>query len=215
MKINWKYAIGEILIVIIGITLAFSLNNWKESNTDKKQKKQYLENLIVDIEQEIGRLEKNQESIQGKLQEIGQIKPHLGKKQDDRDAIVRKIYGLARLVDFRPVNTTYQTLINSGDMKLINDFELRRTIEEHYALHKSVLKDYGRLEKIHENYLGDFFIYHIDYSELAKGNTDILDNPLIKNIITSIEGAYYLISQANKKCLESNHNLLEKIDSQL
>ena len=30
-KINWRYAIGELLIVIIGISVAFALNNWSAS----------------------------------------------------------------------------------------------------------------------------------------------------------------------------------------
>lgn len=37
-KINWTYAIGEIIIVIIGITIAFSLNRWAETAENRKTK---------------------------------------------------------------------------------------------------------------------------------------------------------------------------------
>ena len=215
MKLNWKYAIGEILIVIIGITLAFSLNNWKENRIDKNQKKQYLDNLVIDIKQEIEQLNKNQEEVNVKLQQIKTIKPFLGNKQPGRDTIVRKVFDLARMVNFYPENTTYQTLINSGDMKLIDNFVLRRGLEEHYALHKIVLQNYERIEKIHEKYLGDFFIYHIDFNKVFGGDVNFLDDPLIRNIITSIEGAYYLISQGNEKCVKSNEEILEKIENEL
>ncbi|MCB0706669.1 MAG: hypothetical protein KDC34_15245 [Saprospiraceae bacterium] len=215
MKINWKYAIGEVLIVIIGISLAFALNNWKERGANSTQKKQYLENLALDINQEISQLERNQEAVNEKLKTIEMVKPFLGKDPGRRDTIIRKVFELARLVNFYPENSTYQTLINSGDMKLIGNFQLRRSLEEHFALHKIVLQDYERIEKIHEKYLGDFFIYHINFNELRFGNTDFLDNPLIANIITSVEGAYYLVLKGNERCLKSNKDLLEKIEAEL
>jgi len=214
MKKKLKYAIGEILIVIIGISLAFSLNNWKENRVIRNQKIQYLDNLISDINQEILQLEENQESAKDKILKIKTIKPFLGNNQEQRDTIATKVFELARLIHFSPENSTYQTLINSGDMKLIGKFQVRRSIEEHYALHKIILQDYQRIEKIHEKYLGDFFIYHIDFNKLYNGNTDFLDNPLIRNIITSIEGAYYLVLESNIRCLDSNKELLDKIETE-
>lgn len=215
MKINWKYAIGEILIVIIGISIAYGLNNWSANQANAKQKRQYLDNLVMDIEEEIKQLEENQLAIQGKINDIQIVMPFLGQKQTKRDSIVSKVFALAQQVNFSPENTTYQTLINSGDMKLLNRFELRRQIEEHYALHKVVLKNYERIELIHKNYLGDFFIHQLDYQKLAKGNQDFLDKPLLRNIITSIQGAYYLVLRANKQCLESNRKLLNTIKTEL
>lgn len=47
-KINWKYAAGEIIIVIIGISIAFTLNSWAAGRKDKVLAKQYLENLKQD-----------------------------------------------------------------------------------------------------------------------------------------------------------------------
>ena len=166
MKIKWKYALGEILIVIIGISIAFWLNNWKENSANQQQKKQYLENLVLDIQQEINQLEENQKSIHDKLRRIKVIRPFLGVNEGNRDSIARHIFNLARTINFHPENTTHQTLINSRDMKLINDFQLRRNMQEHYAFHKQVLQNYERIHKIHENYLGDFFIHEIDYTNM-------------------------------------------------
>ena len=52
-SINWRYALGEVIIVIIGISLAFSLNNWKERQADRQQREQYLSALKLDINGEI------------------------------------------------------------------------------------------------------------------------------------------------------------------
>ena len=39
------YAIGEILLVVIGILIALSINNWNEENKDRKKETIYLNSL--------------------------------------------------------------------------------------------------------------------------------------------------------------------------
>ena len=47
-KINWKYAIGEILLIFIGITLAIWFDNYKENNKNKKRELVLLNELLKD-----------------------------------------------------------------------------------------------------------------------------------------------------------------------
>lgn len=215
MKINWKYAIGEILIVIIGISLAYLLNSWKENRSNENQKKQYIENLILDIKQEIKQLESNEAQVQKKLTDIEVMLPSLGNQQKNRDSVVQTVFSLARMINFYPENTTYLTLINSGDMKLIDNFQLRRSLEQHYAFHEIVLQNYNRIEQIHKKYLGDFFIHEMDYTKLKQGDNSFLDKPLLRNIFMSIKGSYYMISQSNTQCIKNNKDLLEKVEAEL
>ncbi|MBK7872417.1 MAG: hypothetical protein IPJ74_17955 [Saprospiraceae bacterium] len=44
------YAIGEILLVVIGILIALQINNWNERNKNLKYEKEYLERLLSDLE---------------------------------------------------------------------------------------------------------------------------------------------------------------------
>lgn len=45
-----KYAIGEIVLVVIGILIALSLNNWNESRKNEIIKQQLIEDLIVELQ---------------------------------------------------------------------------------------------------------------------------------------------------------------------
>ena len=45
----FKYAIGEIVLVVIGILIALSINNWNEDRKSRKQEVKYLKNLQTDI----------------------------------------------------------------------------------------------------------------------------------------------------------------------
>ncbi|PTM09239.1 MAG: hypothetical protein DA407_06205 [Bacteroidetes bacterium] len=48
-----KYAIGEILLVMVGILLALQVNNWNESNARKTKLKINLENFIENLTMDI------------------------------------------------------------------------------------------------------------------------------------------------------------------
>ncbi|HPG09374.1 MAG TPA: DUF6090 family protein, partial [Saprospiraceae bacterium] len=44
-----RYAIGEIILVMIGILLALQVNNWNENRKDKIIEQEYLNRLQLDI----------------------------------------------------------------------------------------------------------------------------------------------------------------------
>ena len=47
-----KYALGEIVLVVIGILIALQLNTWKEANTERLLEKGYIVSLIEDIKKD-------------------------------------------------------------------------------------------------------------------------------------------------------------------
>lgn len=50
------YAIGEILLVMIGILLALQVNNWNETRSKQTQITTYLENLLNSLNDDVKRL---------------------------------------------------------------------------------------------------------------------------------------------------------------
>ena len=58
----FKYAIGEIILVVIGILIALQINNWNENRLIKIQINQYLKNLITDLKSDIALYENNIDS---------------------------------------------------------------------------------------------------------------------------------------------------------
>lgn len=48
----FKYAIGEIILVVIGILIALSINNWNEKNKQEKVEISYLKRLANDLEKD-------------------------------------------------------------------------------------------------------------------------------------------------------------------
>ena len=51
-----RYAIGEIVLVVIGILIAIQINNWNEDYKSKKKERGYLINLQQDLKADSLRL---------------------------------------------------------------------------------------------------------------------------------------------------------------
>ena len=52
-----KYAIGEIILVVIGILIALSINNWNEENKNKKAEQNFYKEILNDLEKDKVKLE--------------------------------------------------------------------------------------------------------------------------------------------------------------
>ncbi|MCF7559057.1 DUF6090 family protein [Sabulilitoribacter multivorans] len=207
-KINWQYTIGEILIVIVGISIAFSMNKCAEHSKNESHKKQYLTNLINDVTSDKKALEENVLAIEKKINTTKEILPKLNTNAPDKMSIIGKVFSIVALNNFTPNDNTYQALINSGDFKLIDDFEMKTAIEKHYATYENMSDSYERLENIQKKYVGDYFIHNIDYDDFSKGQFGFKDEKLLKNIILSMRGAFDLKLKATKTGIKSCDNLL-------
>ncbi|MFH4966598.1 DUF6090 family protein [Gaetbulibacter sp. M240] len=53
-----KYAIGEIVLVVIGILIALSINNWNENKKNINQAKKHLETISLNLNDDIKQAEK-------------------------------------------------------------------------------------------------------------------------------------------------------------
>jgi hypothetical protein len=53
-----RYAIGEIVLVVIGILIALSINNWNEERKEAQKGLKILEELATNIEYNIENMEK-------------------------------------------------------------------------------------------------------------------------------------------------------------
>jgi sensor domain CHASE-containing protein len=53
----FKYAIGEIILVVTGILIAVSINNWSESNKQKQELNNIYTNVLEDLNADISHVD--------------------------------------------------------------------------------------------------------------------------------------------------------------
>jgi len=140
------YAVGEILLVMIGISLAFQVSNWDDNRIKKNAEIRFYENIkeqILDDKELIAgqRHYNNHYMVQFKYaNEI--IETNDRSKLDTLGIIVRN---LTQYSDFDKEGNIYETMVNSGQIKLLQNHEIVNGIRELEELYNYM----NRMENIH------------------------------------------------------------------
>lgn len=133
------YAIGEIFLVVIGILIALSINNWNEANKNTKREYAFLTNLQQDLRSDSLRLKEIKErleiAVSYKRVFESQMKGNVT-APDSLNAHFLQQYNL--LIDFVPNSTTVDELSNNG-INLISDPSLRRQIVTLYNTYDDLI----------------------------------------------------------------------------
>ncbi|NAS12173.1 DUF6090 family protein [Poritiphilus flavus] len=140
------YAIGEILLVMIGISLALQVNNWNEARIRKNTEIGHYMNIrdqIVDDKKLISNLiDYNNGYMQQFKFASGLIEANDRSQMDTLGLIVRN---LTNYSDFDRHGNIYETMVNSGEVKLLRNHKIvdgLRILEEKYLY-------INRMENIH------------------------------------------------------------------
>ncbi|SDH08557.1 DUF6090 family protein [Winogradskyella thalassocola] len=214
-KTTWKYTLREIIIVIIGITIAFSMNKCADNVKDNKLKIQYLTNLKSDVEADKIQLQKNIEAIDKKLAICSKIIPVLNSETNQDMKLMYNIFDIVKYENFSPKSITYKTLINSGDLKLIENFKLKTAIQQHYSNYDEVADVYVRHTSLIKDYLGNYLVNYADYDLIPQGKGPFLDEIKLKNIVRALLTTFDDKKEATELGIKSCDILIAEIDSAL
>lgn len=122
----FKYAIGEIFLVMIGILLALQVNNWNENRKDSQKEKAILIELKKDYLSNLAQLEEKMASRKNAIKSSLEIlKSFDNPKNVIRDSLIKNIAIMANDPTFDPIQND---LISSGNIRLIRDEKLKRLL---------------------------------------------------------------------------------------
>lgn len=143
------YAIGEIVLVVIGILIALQINNWNESNKLEKEEVVYLKRLKLDLEKDT--VYYNQSIARANL------------LIDRNTSFLKKIYEEQRSIEegkdlmniplwdseyLTIQDNTFSELVSSGKLNIISSPTL-----------KVAVVDFYRKIEVQENYIKEFNEY--------------------------------------------------------
>jgi Family of unknown function (DUF6090) len=148
-----KYAIGEIILVMIGILLALQVSNWNEERKHKKHEKIILTNLLDDlIKAEVTSLNQIDEE-KTKIDYLVKMLSKEGQKfmldNIKKDSIFSLIFW--ELYTDTPVINSYSDLKNAGNLALITNDSIRQaftSLEKNIVGLNSTLKDRLTVQQI-------------------------------------------------------------------
>jgi len=178
-----KYAIGEIVLVMVGILLALQVNTWNQTRIASHKEKVLLKEL-------------HQEFINNKIQLDTVLKYHnialksindviaefpINLKTINLDSLSNKFDGFGYRYTFNPSQGVIKSLVNTSTFEIISNDTLRRLL----ISWNDVLADYQEEEIIAANNLIDHIMPYFNKHSPFKGS--FKDKRLDLKFLTTVE----------------------------
>jgi len=217
----FKYAIGEIVLVVIGILIAIQLNSFKNNKDKRNEEITHLENILSDLKQDQTALIKIIERRKSKSESAKIMESYYHtKKVDNLNNYYSNWTNVLYWEAHNPSFITFKELINSGKLSSLSNEKIKQLLlqidynyNEIFEVRKHMYDDYSE-------YLYSPFADIVDYEnaiiawsepnkiiELSREDVEIaLKNKRIKNGFT-------LASFNNNLLAGQLTEILTKIDS--
>lgn len=171
------YAIGEIILVVIGILIALQINNANEARKTRDQEVHYLKNLKTDLQLNIAELDAYMAVRNDRINSANKVLEHYeGKPLTDLNDFAFHTTNIYIWQKFTQHDNTFQELVNSGNLALITNDSIKNGLLNLQSLY-SKLKN----EEAHFRYDAEVLLYEPSYG--------VLDlNPIVKNFTYQVSG---------------------------
>lgn len=183
-----KYAFGEIILVVIGILIALSINNWNENRKNQSKEKTTLS--AINIEFTINKSQLDTVAFYHKLalkssDKLISMFP-IDIETHNLDTIAKHLENSLQNWTFNPSQSSIVGLINSSSIDIIRNEELRNILTSWQDLLLDYQEDELKSRKVVNYNFDNFASGKLDY------NFNFNDNRYDLNILESLELEYVI-----------------------
>ena len=179
---NWKYVLGEIGIVTMGVLLALAVNNWNQGRLTRQREIASLREIQSALHSDLEDIRFNAVSHEQGQISTEVILRHLREDRPYADSLDRHFGKLLKQTFLVESSTAYQTLKSRG-LELISNDSLRTTIAQLYDVDYQIIDKLEEIDRemmgadFHPFYLqhfGDFVLFEtatpVDYAALQQNH---------------------------------------------
>jgi hypothetical protein len=123
-----KYAIGEIFLVVIGILIALQINNWNIDRIDRKNENLILLDLKVEFLENLKDAERILVGNEEIYNAMSEIQKNIAQEHYDQHELDSLMYYVFDWFDYTPKPGASNNLINSGNLNIIQNEDLRKLL---------------------------------------------------------------------------------------
>ena len=220
------YAVGEIVLVVVGILIALQINNWNTNRIAANQMTDFLINLKNDLQADTSNFSRSISSYK----DIVRGKEYI-KLSNFENISTDSLLELISVRDSRkiPVQTTFNTLTNSGITQISNNKTLSKRIYEYYTTDLEWLNVMNSWEESQTIKDGDFWWREVEDFEYDAPETPNFQNnkerrnnllkllslPKTRNNLKSQYVRKVRMLNKYQEVKEEAHNLMVEIEKEL
>ncbi len=217
-----KYAIGEIVLVVIGILIALQINNWNTDRIYSKVETNILKEILVNLEKDVVNLNSKISFNQLKAKANNEVIEHLEQKTPLTDSLRLSYAMLNGRGNFEPITVAYENLKANGVHRITND-SLRIAISElydfkYYYLTDDLRRDYEHVRALHENQLFTNIKTTFKDGQFSAEPNNLLElqnNPYFKEALTQALSFYWYMIEIYTNGIKENKEIQQQIRKEL
>jgi hypothetical protein len=217
----FTYAIGEIVLVVIGILIALSINNWNQERIQNSKSQELLRGIRKDLDQDITTLTRMINHYEDRMSFFDRHLPSDEFSNLPTDTLEKIIDGYAG--SFYHTTQSYEKVKNLGISQICSDSSLSERIDNYYSRSLEFTKiivqhDQNKTIKDAEFWANDQFGVEIDYQLNMK--IPILQDSLerrkkLMSLISSPRGRNHIKMEVFRKelVLEHHYGIRERAET--
>jgi len=210
------YAFGEILIVAIGILFALQINNWNTIRVNRQQELKVYQNIsrqIIDDLNELSEVINFNNHFTSQFEKANQYV--LANNRNAIDTLAYIAMNLSQFSDFHRTGNIYETLINSGDIKLLKNDTITGNLQKLEMTYNFI----NRLEDIHWELIitevSPELRGVINYSTFQIIKPDKLYSVELQNIFFECINLMKIKDTVYKQATDEINTIIKQIDTEL
>jgi Family of unknown function (DUF6090) len=131
-RISWSNKIIDLFVVIVGVSIAFTLSNWQLSNQSDQIQQHYLISLRNDLLKDQAILSNDIKLLRKQIYGVNKLFEYSNGKLNATDSLDEYMKGILHQGTFYPNNFTFQSIIQSGNITNFEDLDFVRDLTELY-----------------------------------------------------------------------------------
>ena len=165
------YAVGEIILVVLGILIAISLNNLKDASDLKKDELKLYSDLATELREDLKDIQENSDYNNHFLERyrLGSQIILTDTNKDQRAKLAGIAGDLTKFSDFKNDRPIYDRLFSSGESELISDSDIIADLKSLAVMYNYL----NRLERNQQDYMYTVLPKLADY--IRRNPPEIID----------------------------------------
>jgi hypothetical protein len=134
-SISWKHAIGEIILIVVGVSIALAAEGWRQDRANRVIELEYIEGLIRDLGRDIVSVSNIMDQTQLRA-EYGEtvIAAYDDEFRPSSPTNLIKAVEYANYFSYPSYSrATIEDLMSTGNLRLIRNKEVKEVISVYYA----------------------------------------------------------------------------------
>ncbi len=178
---QWYSYIIDLVIVIVGVSAAFWLSQVADDRKEDKIRKNYLSSIKADLQRDLNLLDYCIEFNEKKIESTYEKAKLFANADDHAEEIFKGAIEIGNYQYFTPEDFTYQSMIASGDFKLIDNQEIKNRLIRLHSQYQFIQQlQINFTQALDDNYF-PFLIQNVDYTTFKPVNHDFHNSLTLRN----------------------------------